>query len=57
MKRPHIKNITPFFIEDIINFKNKNNLRGEETITNLPDKKLLLSLSQELNQKDYQAKL
>ena len=35
MKRPHIKNITPFFIEDIINFKNKNNLRGEETITNL----------------------
>ena len=35
MKRPHIQNITPFFIEDIINFKNKKNLSSEETITNL----------------------
>jgi len=35
MKRPHIQNITSFFIEDIINFKNKKNLRIEETITNL----------------------
>ena len=58
MKRPHIKNITPFFIEDIINFKNKNNLRGEETITNLKiNKKITAVLSQDLNQKDYQAKL
>ena len=59
MKRPHIQNITPFFIEDIINFKNKKNLSSEETITNLKIKikKLLLLLLQDLNQKDYQTKL